>query len=515
MLGRLLSRLLRRPSELARDEPWSVRMTASDYATLHKHLFPGDKDEHGAVLATGIVRTARGVRLVVRHVFLARDGVDFVPGKRGYRMLTPEFVNKKIRFCRDEGLAYLAVHNHGGHDTVGFSSDDNASHERGYPALLDIGRGIPVGALVFATGAVAGDLWTHDRARRPLDHLVIVGGTIRRLYDRPRPQATTVAAHFDRQARLFGAAGQRLLAGQKVGVIGAGGVGMILVSLLARLGVGRLVVVDPDRVDITNLPRLLEARRLDALTMLTDPRRPVWLQRIGRRFATRKVDLARRIARRAQPDMHVETIAGDIVDANVAARLRDCDVLLLAADTQQARAVFNALVHQYLMPGWQIGSKIEVRKADGAVGDVFSVVRPVRPDTGCLWCNEVINPARLAEEALDEQQRAAQRYVDEEDVAAPSVVTINGIGAAQAVDDVMLAVTGLGDPDDGAYRYDFVREHNTKRVTPRRDSHCIECGTGDRSRLARGDSRPLPCRPAVGRQRPSRWSRRWRLRPAA
>jgi molybdopterin/thiamine biosynthesis adenylyltransferase len=480
-------------------------MTASDYAVLYQHLFPGDDDEHGAVLAAGVVRTRRGVRLVVRHVFLARDGVDFVPGTRGYRMLTAEFVNKKIRFCRDEGLAYLAVHNHGGHSSVGFSSDDNASHERGYPALLDIGRGVPVGALVFATGAVAGDLWTSDRSRRALDHMVIVGGTIRRLYDRPRSEAASVDPRFDRQARLFGEAGQRLLAGQKVGIIGAGGVGMILVSLLARLGVGRLVVVDPDRIDITNLPRLPEARRLDALTVLTDPRRPSWLQRIGRRFATRKVDLARRVARRAQSNIQVDTIAGDVIDANVAARLRDCDVLLLAADTQQARAVFNALVHQYLIPGWQIGSKIEVRKADGEVGDVFSVVRPVRPDTGCLWCNEVINPARLAEEALDDQQRAAQRYVDEDEVVAPSVVTINGIGATQAVDDVMLAVTGLGDPDDGAYRYDFVREHKTKRVTPRRDPDCIECGAGDRSRLARGDSRSLPCRPAAVNRALSRW----------
>ena len=484
-------------------EPWAVRMTARDYARLHRHLFPGDHDEHGAVLAAGIVRTGRGVRLVVRHVFLAGDGVDFVPGKRGYRMLTPEFVNEKIRFCRDEGLAYLAVHNHRGHDTVGFSSDDNASHERGYPALLDIGRGIPVGALVFTTGAVAGDLWTPDRARRPLDHLVIVGGTIRHLRDRPRSAADCIGVLFDRQVRLFGEAGQQLLAGQKVGIIGAGGVGTILVSLLARLGVGHLVVVDPDRVDITNLPRLPEARRGDALAALTGPRRPEWLKRTGRRFAARKVDLARRIALRAQPGITFEAIADDVVNPDVAARLRDCDILLLAADAQQARAVFNALVHQYLIPGWQIGSKIEIRKADGAVGDVFSIVRPVRPDTGCLWCNEVINPARLAEEALDDKQRAAQRYVDDDDVAAPSVITLNGIGAAQAADDIMLAVTGLAEFDDGAYRYDFVRDHKTKRVSPRRDDDCIECGTNSRSRLARGDSRALPCRHPGGKGRAS------------
>lgn len=485
-------------------EAWSVRITASDHATLLHHLFPGDHDEHGAVLAAGIVRTKRGVRLVVRHIFLARDGVDFVPSTRGYRMLTPEFVSKRIRFCRDERLAYLAVHNHGGHETVAFSDDDDASHERGYPALLDIGRGVPVGALVFTTGAVAGDLWTPDRARRPLDHLVIVGGAIRHLRDRPRLEPADVGSIFDRQARLFGEAGQRLLAGQKVGVIGAGGVGTILVSLLARLGVGHLVVVDPDRIDITNLPRLPEASRLDALTAFTDYQRPEWLQRIGRRFATRKVDLARRIARRAQSGITCEAIAGDVVDQDVAARLRDCDILLLAADTQQARVVFNALVHQYLIPGWQIGSKIEIRQADGGVGDVFSVVRPVRPDTGCLWCNEVINPARLADEALDARQRAVQRYVEDDDVIAPSVVTINAIGAAQAVDDVMLAVTGLANPDDGAYRYDFIRDHKFKRVSPRRDTECVDCSTSARSRLGRGDSRDLPC---VSRQPHIGWRR--------
>ena len=496
MLRYLIARFRRGHRRTDHDEPWSVRITATDYAALHEHLFPGDGDEHGAVLAAGVVRTRRGVRLAVRHVFLACDGVDFVPGTRGYRMLTPEFVNKKIRFCRDEGLAYLAVHNHAGRDTVGFSDDDNASHERGYPALLDIGRGVPVGALVFAVDAVAGDLWTPDRSRRSLDRLVIVGGTIRCLRDRPSLADGHVGELFDRQVRLFGEAGQRLLVGQKVGVIGAGGVGAILVSLLARLGVGHLVVIDHERIDITNLPRLPEARRLDALTILTDPRRPGWIRRIGRRFATRKVHLARRIARRANPGITLEAIARDVVNQDVAARLRDCDVLLLAADTQQARAVFNALVHQYLIPGWQIGSKIEMRKVDGVIGDVFSVVRPVRPDTGCLWCNEVINPARLAEEALDQRQRAAQRYLDDDEVLAPSVITINGIGAAQAVDDVMLAVTGLGDPDDGAYRYDFVRGHKVKRVSPRRDDGCIDCGAGSRSRLARGDSRALPCRPS-------------------
>lgn len=35
-----------------------------------------------------------------------------------------------------------------------------------------------------------------------------------------------------------------------------------------------------------------------------------------------------------------------------------CDYLFLAADSMRARLVFNALVHQYLIPGVQLGSKI-------------------------------------------------------------------------------------------------------------------------------------------------------------
>lgn len=39
-------------------------------------------------------------------------------------------------------------------------------------------------------------------------------------------------------------------------------------------------------------------------------------------------------------------IYGGIVDDDVAEELVDCDHLFLAADTMQARLVFNAVVHQ-------------------------------------------------------------------------------------------------------------------------------------------------------------------------
>src|SRR5580658_8674355 len=199
-------------------QPWHLVLPQGMYTRLNRHLFPGDGDEHGAVITAGIAVTDRGIRLLARDLYLATDGIDYVPGKRGYRMLKAGFIADRIGSCRDDGLVYLAVHNHGGRDQVQFSGDDLRSHERGYPALLDINKGMPVGALVFAENAIAGDIWLPGNKRVGLMDASIVGSSLRIL--RPAPMARPIGASalYDRQARLFGDAGQDILARAKVGI---------------------------------------------------------------------------------------------------------------------------------------------------------------------------------------------------------------------------------------------------------------------------------------------------------
>lgn len=474
-------------------EQWSLVMPHPLAEALFAHLFPGDHDEHGAVIAAGVARSPRGNRLLVRDIFLARDGIDYVPGQRGYRMLTGQFVTEHALYCRDERLAYLAVHNHGGSDTVGFSPDDLASHERGYPALLDILRGQPVGALVFARHAVAGDIWSPDAMRMPLNDGRIIGTRFERLFPEPplRPRGRERA--YDRQARLFGDAGQDLLGSVKIGVIGAGGVGSLLVEYLARLGVGWIVVADPERLDITNLPRVLGSRRADTWTWLTAETRPRWLRRFGERLPTRKVKIAYRVARQANSRAICEAIPGDITDDAVARRFADCDFLFLAADSNQARLIFNALVHQYLIPGYQIGAKVPVDPATGDVGQVFTAARPVFPSSGCLWCNGFISAEGLQREAATAAERCAQRYVDEPDVVAPSVITLNATAASQAANDFLFWLTGLTRQGTSLDYMRFLpREREVRFDEPRQDAKCLECGHHPSGRFARGDSVELP-----------------------
>lgn len=475
--------------------PWSLHIAPGMAQELMGHLFPGDGAEHGAVLGASLVETGRGVRLLGRRLFLAQDGVDYVPGVRGYRMLTPAFVRDRVLDCEREGLGYLAIHCHGGTNSVAFSKDDNASHERGYPALLDILHGRPVGALVFALDAVAADIWMPNGHRIELDHARLLGSPIRELRAAP-PAAAATDPTFDRQSRLFGDRGQAMLGRQKVGVIGAGGAGSLVIEYLARLGVGYLVVIDPERIEISNLPRVAGSRRRDAWPWLTREGRREILRKLGERFATTKVKIAERAARQANPDIRFEAVHDDVTREHVAELLVDCDYLVLAADSAQARLVFNAIVHQFLIPGVQIGAKVQLGD-DGQVLDIFSVVRPVTPGEGCLWCNQLISPARLQEEALTPKQRRQQRYVDDEEVHVPSVITLNAVAAAHAVNDYLLTTVGLMMPDSERRwtRISPTAPAAVDRVVaeqPRRDPDCRECGSD--GRLGMGRTQRLPTR---------------------
>jgi hypothetical protein len=474
--------------------PWSLRIPPDLMDRLTSHLFPGDGDEHGAVIAAGMVQTSRGVRLLARDLVVAEDGVDYVPGKRGYRMLTASFVTENILRCASDRLVYLAIHCHGGRDSVGFSSDDFASHERGYPALLDLAEGLPVGALVLASNALAGDIWLPGERRVELEHGLVAGRPQRVLRAQP-PRRSIALPAYDRQARLFGDRGQEILRRQKVGVIGAGGAGSLIIEYLARLGVGHLVVTDPERIELSNLPRVVGSTRRDALTWLTAPSRPAQIRQLGERLARRKTHIAAQVARQANSGMIVEKIVGDIADDSVAQRFADCDFVFLAADSMRSRLVFNALVHQYLIPGAQVGAKVTVDKGTGEILDVFSVYRPVLPGIGCLWCNGLISPSRLQEEALTEAERREQRYVEDSTIHAPSVITLNAVACAHAVDDYLFATTGLLAPGTtNAYRRFLPREADFMLDDPRQDPNCTECGASPKGRLGAGSSMRLPAR---------------------
>ena len=444
-----------------------ILVTSGIHQRIMEHLFPGDQDEHGAVLRAGIVRNGSSLRLLIQDVHPAEVGTDYVAGRYGYRALTPTFIHREILQCRDAGLAYLAVHNHGSDRQVKFSRTDLESHERGYPALLDIGRGVPVGALVYGRRSVAADIWLQDGSRLSLGTYSVIGHDIKRLYSKPYRERESDAEH-DRQLRMFGAAGQRILRASKVAVVGLGGVGSLVTEYLARLGVGNLILIDPDEIESSNLSRVVGATQVDV--------------EVGQL----KAQIAVRHAREMAIHATLQPVVGDVSRHSVAQVLRDCDFIFLAADSMRSRLVVNALAHQYLIPAIQMGAKIR-RGDSGNIEDAMCAVRHIRPGTGCLWCNGLIDPTQLAIEAKSDRERKEQAYGVQE--PNPSVITLNAVATAHAVNDFLFDFLGLRTGDvEAAYHHFHFHRGKAERVIPRRNPECGECV----HRLAMGDALELP-----------------------
>lgn len=449
-----------------------IRISFEDYKLLMRHLFPGDGDEHGAVLLAGMSCSNGLQTFHVREVHLAEEGTDYVEGKIGYRALSPTFIHRLITRARDQKLVYLAAHNHATDLRVGFSQIDFDSHERGYPALLQISRGVPVGALVFGQRSLETDVWMADGRRLRLDQAVVIGNTIQRLTSSPEQDPTDEDPAYDRQIRMFGKSGQRQLEKCHVAILGLGGIGSLLAEYLARLGVGHFTLVDGDIVEESNLSRIVGASLQDAIAQMT------------------KVTVAKRMIAEANPRARVRLILDDVAKESVAKELVEADYLFLAADSMRARLVFNAIVHQYLIPGVQLGSKIRSDR-EGSLIDVMSANRPVRPGRGCLWCNELIDTNILAKESKTDEERKDQAYGVGE--ANPSVISLNAISASHAVNDFLLDYLCLRPESDELY-YEHFHFLSSKRtlVTPRRDAECSECSQSG-LRYGKGEAVELPC----------------------
>lgn len=110
----------------------------------------------------------------------------------------------------------------------------------------------------------------------------------------------------------IGAAGQARLAAATVLVVGAGGLGSSVLQILAGAGIGQIVIVDHDRVEISNLHR-----------------QPLYgMDEIG----TSKAEAARYALLRANPDIVATARSERLTPANATALIEKANIVIDAAD---------------------------------------------------------------------------------------------------------------------------------------------------------------------------------------
>ncbi len=120
---------------------------------------------------------------------------------------------------------------------------------------------------------------------------------------------------YSRQTILpeIGPAGQARLRDANVLVVGAGGLGSPVLQYLCAAGVGRLVIVDHDRVEESNLHRQPIYRMSDVGSL--------------------KAQAARAALQAANPTVRVEAVCERLTPANAAGLVASADIVVDAADS--------------------------------------------------------------------------------------------------------------------------------------------------------------------------------------
>lgn len=270
-------------------------------------------------------------------------------------------------------------------------------------------------------------------------------------------------------------------------VIGVSGTGSIVAEQLARLGFGRVILIDFDKVERKNLNRILNARLSDA---------------DKGRF---KVDMfADAIVSYRGPGVAVPVVAS--VTAREAIEIGATgDVMFGCVDTLDARQIADLMGASFLTPLVDVGVVIPVRKSgDGvAIGDVCGRVDYVYPGGSTLLDRDVYSPARVRAEYLrrtapDQHSEEVQAgYIKGLVEEAPAVITLNMRAAAAAVNEyIARAFPFRLDPNENYARTEFSLAACEEDYTSEGDFT-----VGPNDLLARGDLEPLLGLPALKRPR--------------
>ena len=137
---------------------------------------------------------------------------------------------------------------------------------------------------------------------------------------------------YARQMSLpeVGEEGQMRLAGKRVAVIGAGGLGSALLPLLVGAGVGHLTLCDDDSISVSNLPRQ---------TLYTT-------HEVGRS----KVQCAAERLRAANPHCDITAYSERLTEANATRLIGEVDLLIDATDNEATRLLLDHYASEHHIP---------------------------------------------------------------------------------------------------------------------------------------------------------------------
>ena len=273
---------------------------------------------------------------------------------------------------------------------------------------------------------------------------------------------------LERVESAFGKQAGERLRQATVAVIGAGGTGSAAIEVLARAGVGRLVIVDPDDIEESNLERVHGTRYDD-----------------GERRVD-KVRVAADHVRSIDPECEVIALKGALPQSEVIDAVTTADLALGCTDQQHSRLALSDIAVRYLVPAFDCGVVLEGR--DGRVsGQVLQMIRFLASDP-CALCRGLIDPVRITQELMSEIERqnrrvealAAHRRGEDPNPYWHELAQINTVGYLTTTAGALAAgyaigwITGRFEPPFSRLQMNFVAPYfDVTDVDVKADAECI------------------------------------------
>jgi molybdopterin-synthase adenylyltransferase len=257
---------------------------------------------------------------------------------------------------------------------------------------------------------------------------------------------------FARQ-QVFGQINQQQLGQLSVALIGCGGIGAAFAETLGRLGVKNWFLVDPDRLETTNLNRMPAAHP----------------EMVNQGWS--KVQYLKHLLKQIHPNGScIQAIPEPI--QSVAHQIANADIIVVATDNHSSRQIAQEIALKHQRPLVCLGTHIEIA-ADRTPRLYARVTVPPLGGNWCLMCGNIINLHRAAlETAPMPLSRLGFGYL--EGIPDPSVYWLNSMCASTATGVIHGLVSGFLHLDNGLdWIFDFAQGNWLKTDVDRLS--CNDC----------------------------------------
>lgn len=456
-----------------------LRLTADHHSQLNSHLFPGDGNEAAAVILCGRRSGNERHCLTARMIFpVPYDQCSIrTPSRITW---STETLLPVLTEAAKKGLSIVKIHSHPGGFEEFSETDDKSDRDLFLSAYGWFDDESPhASAIMLPDGRIFGRVVGPTGELTSLSSVSVTGDDIR-LLELPGRE-TELPDYTLRHRQIFGAGTTAVLRRLTVAVIGVSGTGSPVVEQLARLGVGKLILVDPDYIEEKNLNRVLNARMEDACE-----------KRL-------KVDVMKRAVREMGLGTEVITFSRNLYDSEVVKAVAQSDVIFGCMDGVDGRHLLNRLATFYVIPYFDVGVKLE-SDGKGGIDQVCGTVHYLQPGRSSLlsrgtYTLEQVRAAGLRRtdpRAYEEQLK--EKYITGVMEDRPAVISVNMFFASLAVNEFLARLHPYRDDENkhfATYRYSLSQAQIYKE------------GEGDTCRLlarhvGRGDVNPLLDMPELG-----------------